>query len=406
MSSIYQQTKHKRIEGLVSATRAAMCFNCRNIAPRDELFKGWCQTCIGEWKATADSELLAQARAGYAPHACLAPPGLAQLDRLKSRVLHPKRDEDFLPLTQFMGARGVGANQAMWNVLLAMQTLELKTTAELHKLGIASHDTMHLCGRHAPVQRMSLQGLLSRIRSTEDTFTLLKNDKHLSDYVRGFVSDNRLLLWTLTRTNVDVFDRERTRRFHAKYGKAKFSRVCPAFWPFAPSDANEQHDLLEAIDRTVPKCLPESIRQDVCQDLVVSVLTGDITLDELQGSLPKHIKAVFKFHPTKYSHLSLDQPWSEDGATLGQMLDAAEYLSPMQTHGTWEPPIGPDGWHEGHDRAVGLGTIGEHLRHKHDGVAVEGLHIPEPYQMDEDVREVFQADINPRGYRPFVRRQG
>lgn len=99
------------------------------------------------------------------------------------------------------------------------------------------------------------------------------------------------------------------------------------FYPFISTTPNEDHELLLAVDALVPKGLNSNTRADVCQDMIVAILSGEATLENIAGQRPKYMKQFFKMFPTKYGHLSLDAPLMLNGespTTLGDMV-AAEY---------------------------------------------------------------------------------
>lgn len=415
-NSVYEQTKHKQWRGgFQRSPRASLCFNCKSVAPYETLYKGWCQACIAAWKQTADVAVVSAAADDYAASRKLSVGALAQLERLKERILSPKADEDFLPLTRFMGSRGVGHQQTWWNILLMMHTLEVETTSQLAKIGKESHDTLHLCGRHSAVDRTSLSGFLSRINSVEDFKPWNTATPAFRDYVRGFVADNKMWVWSLRplasgdakqreikrSCSEAAKDKRRRQRAYQKELASVPTRPCSAFWPFSPNDADEQSALLLAIDAAVPRYLPTSIREDVCQDLVVAVLIGDCTLENLHGSLPRYIRDVFRLHPTKYGAYSLDHPapWmhGEDDRTLGEIIAAGEFGSRL-----WageDEAHESDGWHHGRNRAVGITTLGEQCRAKANGVAVPDLIVPEDESISADVLEVYVSDMRPAAYR-------
>lgn len=94
-------------------------------------------------------------------------------------------------------------------------------------------------------------------------------------------------------------------------------------YPFKASGVTATHHLLETVHHLVPDRLPREIRADVCQDLIVAVLVGDISIDNLKDQVPAYVKKVFKMFPIKYGHLSLDQVVSgTDGLTLMETLYA------------------------------------------------------------------------------------
>jgi len=85
-------------------------------------------------------------------------------------------------------------------------------------------------------------------------------------------------------------------------------------------------------NKLVPKTLPHDIRADVCQELIVSILAGDITRDQAHDHVQKHIGRVFKsvefkFVPTGLK-MSLDAPVrmdDEDDRSLHDIVSDGLY---------------------------------------------------------------------------------
>lgn len=78
-------------------------------------------------------------------------------------------------------------------------------------------------------------------------------------------------------------------------------------WPFMVGHRELPPFLIE-IERIVPKTLPEHIRADVCQELSVSILSGEINEVHIPFVWRDVMKRVYKMHPGKYGPVSLDQP--------------------------------------------------------------------------------------------------
>lgn len=81
------------------------------------------------------------------------------------------------------------------------------------------------------------------------------------------------------------------------------------------------------VNALVPKNLPEQVRQEVCQDALVLILTSPAISDvELANSIQGLTRSVFRQFPTKYGPLSLDAPRSgDDDRTLLDRLSADRY---------------------------------------------------------------------------------
>lgn len=81
-------------------------------------------------------------------------------------------------------------------------------------------------------------------------------------------------------------------------------------------------ELVSLVDRLVPKELEHSIRADVCQDLIIAVLAGDIEKANLNKEAPKFIRRHFRQYRDKWGALQIDHPIPGDrhGLTLAEML--------------------------------------------------------------------------------------
>jgi len=243
-------------------------------------------------------------------------------ERLKARVVNRRPDEWFIPMVLYVGNYSIGMAQANWNFLQALYELEVMTTARAYKIGGESHELLHICGRHAPMQGGSLAAFIGRVVNSREVWRDV--EPAMKEWLRDFIAAQAFGFQAMTgpRTRIAALTWERTRRHYRRDPSLKPAAYTPVtpYWPFAAKRVPEEHEMLHAIDR-LTKALPEQWRQDVCQDLVVSVLSGDVTLDNLRDALPKYVREVFKMHPVKYGPLSLDAPIRDDSTrTLGDSL--------------------------------------------------------------------------------------
>jgi hypothetical protein len=78
------------------------------------------------------------------------------------------------------------------------------------------------------------------------------------------------------------------------------------------------------VESLVPKTFMVDERADLCQDMIVAVLTGEISLDNLRDRRGEWIKTALRNAPSKYGPLSLDAPigFSGEGRikTLGETI--------------------------------------------------------------------------------------
>lgn len=376
---------------MVGAVDAILCTQCGSVSPTSESFHGWCLSCMTAWRDTADPVMLAQAAAGYAPKSCIPAPSDNAVSRILEFLAIPKDDKQFIPLLLFRGNGTIGRMQALWNFCKTMELLDLKTTAEVLRLSQASHDLTHRCGLHAPPQRSALSGFMSRVFNAD--FAPLKSDPRLHDYMRSFASDNKL--WLFQLTPISSTAEWKTRRAWRQFPRLKHKPMTE-HWPFLHKEAARDHLHIMMVDQLVPKGIPEQWRQDMCQDLFVAILTGELKPEHLSEDGARHyIKKVWREHPYKYGPLSLQSPAHEGGKWAGastqELVDilAATFTDGGDSHccGDEKDPI---------RLAPTIGTLGDLLRDKNNGVAVPDLRMPEPYVMDEDIADVYESEVNKR----------
>lgn len=108
-------------------------------------------------------------------------------------------------------------------------------------------------------------------------------------------------------------------------GRAKLSRtgngktevLC---YPFLPANSDRpDHALLRRVNDLVDHKIPQDRRADICQDLIVGLLSGEFGMDELESRVKEATSAVFRLHPDKWAPLSLDAP--APGCTFGKLSD-------------------------------------------------------------------------------------
>ena len=222
------------------------------------------------------------------------------VERILNFIAEPKVDEEYLPLLLFLGNGTVGRMQALWNFCKTMQILELETTAAVWRLTKASHDTVHRCGLHAPVPKSTLDGFFSRVMFAEG-FKPFQRDQHLREYMRWFADNNRV--WLFPRTRISSVAEWKTTRAWRRFPRLPHKPLTEV-WPFLHKEAAKDHLDILLVDSLVPKGIPEQWRQDICQDLFVAILTGEVEPDELRNEPYRHIRKIFRDHPFKYVGVS------------------------------------------------------------------------------------------------------
>jgi hypothetical protein len=82
--------------------------------------------------------------------------------------------------------------------------------------------------------------------------------------------------------------------------------------------------LISAINNIVPEYIPAEIREDVCQELALAVLMGEVDINELDKIVKQRMKAVRRLHPIHKGERSLSETIGDSTRTLGELI-SAEY---------------------------------------------------------------------------------
>lgn len=80
------------------------------------------------------------------------------------------------------------------------------------------------------------------------------------------------------------------------------------------------HDLLTAAHDAVSKGLPQDIRADVCQDLIVSVLAGEVSINNIRDAVPIHLRAHRKMYLDRWKLISLETPIGDGSRRLVDII--------------------------------------------------------------------------------------
>ena len=92
------------------------------------------------------------------------------------------------------------------------------------------------------------------------------------------------------------------------------------FYPYVNATPTTEHELVLLVDRHVPKNLPESIRPDVCQQILLDILGGRLDPEQLPKFMPEIIREVKQaLHP-----------WHE--RSLEELRESADGRDYLETH--------------------------------------------------------------------------
>lgn len=230
-----------------------------------------------------------------------------RLDRIAGMCLRPK-------------------DKSYWNLTMAALQTETPTFSAIDNY---SPHLLHFCGfHHYPPDSKRYEGLRWFLTRLYLDGELSRSEPGLREYIQHLCEASRLYLFnSLFWAGPTV---RRTKSSHApwRYHNPDFQpkqhvKVEPLrmFYPYISEYELQDAALLVAVDSLVPKWLPDYNRADICQDMLVEILSGNATLENIRDCPQLYIKRFQKALPQKYGPLSLSLPVGRDGdQTLGDRL--------------------------------------------------------------------------------------
>ncbi len=94
--------------------------------------------------------------------------------------------------------------------------------------------------------------------------------------------------------------------------------------------------LVQRVEKAVPHCLPYEVRSDVCQELLLAVLSRVVQVNEIESRVSEYVKFGFREYLNKFGPRSLDSLLTDDpdGLTLGDCISIEEVAERL--HVAWE----------------------------------------------------------------------
>lgn len=232
---------------------------------------------------------------------------LVDSTKVKTFITQPNLEIELRPLLLFRGGLTPGQVKSRFNFLRVAMEAQLATVPEITQASAGTNDTAHLCGLHAKSgwQRMSVLGFFSRVLQSP---SVLRKAAGLHDYIHWVVEQTpRAVIYPLDPISELNIWSTRVWRRPPKAPRKQRAQMAE-YYPFITSTPTDDHELLLAVERLVPKGISPDIRGDICQDMIVSILTGEIDLANLKDATPRFVKQLYETMPSKYGHISLDAP--------------------------------------------------------------------------------------------------
>lgn len=243
------------------------------------------------------------------------------MNSLTDLVVRPGMRKFLWPLCLYRGQMNPGHAHRLWNYALLMMAAEAETLAD--GLSLAHNPSFaQLCGPVNKPQKQTLYGFFGRLWDNPD---VTDNIPHFTEYVRSLDLGPS---W-LKRVSLETAEqycapwRVSTHPEHDPRAEKPESGAKVLYYPYLVHDpaSSDGSEIVMLVNEIVSKTLPPQVRADVCQDLAVAILSGDIRPQDAYDWVNRYVRDVFKLHPTKWGAsgplVSLDQPVF--GADAGAM---------------------------------------------------------------------------------------
>lgn len=249
--------------------------------------------------------------------------------KLANKVIAPGIEKHLVPLLHFKGSADLGRVHRLWNFTLALKQTEIETMSDAVKL--ANHPSFsHLCEpvKGSPFRHLGM--FFNRLMLKPGVCGL---EPGLLDYVRG------LARFAFELTPVSEASRERNHAWWRHYeapvktkaeqrdasARKAIPRVADLQWPYIAHNhakpTEDGMDVVTAINRAVGRGMPDDVRADICQDLILGVLEGKFSVEDIKDNPRKYVSSVRDMSPWKYEWVSLDAPmYGDEGRTLADVL--------------------------------------------------------------------------------------
>lgn len=220
------------------------------------------------------------------------------------------------PLLLFRGNLTEGRVVSLYNLLASAKDAEVRSMTAISKASQLLTDPVHYCGLHSVWTRMGMTGFICRLLQSP---TVLALESDWKDYLEFLAENSKAWLYPLDPISGSSY---RTRRLWRQIYRTPLEPVTE-YYPFITGKPTSDHDLILAVDRLVPKYLPSDVRSDICQDMIVAILTGETSFENLRDAPKRYIKERLQQAPSRYGHVSLDAPvitGDNRSRTLAEML--------------------------------------------------------------------------------------
>lgn len=267
--------------------------------------------------------------------------GFISLNDLKEAVIQPGIEKHLEPLLLYRGSLQMGKVKRLWNYVQLMKLAGSQSASEAVKL-FHNPDVPHLLGpstKYLPL--LSIETFLSRMHDHLDIAAAIPG---LPEYIREQIAFRKFNL-----TKISAADRRSRLSFRREAGDREWENGAPQrtlenrkrahirdaerpkdlFYPFMIHDPQDDaSELVKFINTVVPRGLSPDLRADVCQEMLLAVLSGEISREDAHDKRYEMMKRVMRMNGISDRALSLDAPMPGHSKTILELVTETEWVDP------------------------------------------------------------------------------
>ena len=229
----------------------------------------------------ADIDGLAQLKRGRKMGTHAAQPKTIDLAKFETVVAEAPSDEHLIPMLLFKGPHTFQRARSMWNLVNGLYLAQPETMTVAVKTIKAEDNYRHLAGLHSRgVEGLGLSSMIFRVLQAPE---LMERIPDLQRWLEDFWGrTHRIRLDPIPRWSIHARG-DNWRRFPRQ---RRIRIIAEPFDPTPPellfkTSADPHAELLRTADSAIPPHITGAMRQDICGDLVLGILTGDFNPQDL-----------------------------------------------------------------------------------------------------------------------------
>lgn len=223
-------------------------------------------------------------------------PGMNYLTEL---IVRPGIRKYLEPLCLYRGGFSPGQAHRRWNFVLLMMAAEAETLGDGLDL---SHNPAfaQLCGPVVTPTRMGLNSFFGRLWDNPD---VTDNISGLTEYVRS-LELGPSMLQRVSYVSHEQYCAPWRMSDHPDYdpkAERPETGIRALYYPYLahdPAKDDGANSLVLLANQLVPAYLPEQVRADACQDLIIGLLEGKVSVDNASEFVAQYVRDNWKLNPT------------------------------------------------------------------------------------------------------------